>query len=221
MEEFDFEAYKIMVKEYQDNDEPTSWCDSIYKDAKGDYTKVFWADLESNTYLLEYLKNNPIKDKKAIVIGCGVGDDANSLSESGYKVTAFDISPTAIELCKKRYPNSKIDFLVADLFSYPKSWSKEYDLVYECNTIQILAGKYRNLAREQISSLVKENGRLLVSCRSRLEGKQENDIPKPLDKKEINDFVLKDRLNEVSFSTYQDNQEPPVWHFFAVYERKA
>ena len=30
MEEFDFEAYKIMVKEYQDNDEPTSWCDSIY-----------------------------------------------------------------------------------------------------------------------------------------------------------------------------------------------
>ena len=221
MEEFDFEAYKIMVKEYQDNDEPTSWCDSIYKDAKGDYTKVFWADLESNPYLLEYLKNNPIKDKKAIVIGCGVGDDAKSLSDLGYKVTAFDISPTAIELCKKRYPNSKIDFLVADLFSYPKSWNKEYDLVYECNTIQILAGKYRKLAREQISSLVRENGRLLVSCRSRLEGKQENDIPKPLDKKEINDFVLKDRLKEVSFSTYQDNQEPPVWHFFAVYERKA
>ena len=182
---------------------------------------MFWADLKSNPYLLEYLKNNPIKDKKAIVIGCGVGDDANSLSESGYKVTAFDISPAAIDLCKKRYPNSKIDFLVADLFSYPKFWSKEYDLVYECNTIQILAGKYRNLAREQISSLVKENGKLLVSCRSRLEGKQESDIPKPLDKNEINNFVLKDKLREVSFSIYQDNQEPPVWHFFAVYERKA
>lgn len=107
MEEFDFEAYKQMVKEHQDKDEPTSWCDSIYKDAQGDYTKVFWADLESNPYLLQYLKKNRTKNKKAIVIGCGVGDDAKSLSDAGYEVTAFDISPSAIDLCKKRYPHSK------------------------------------------------------------------------------------------------------------------
>jgi len=219
MDEFDFEAYKQMVKEHQEKDEPTSWCDSIYKDAHGDYTKVFWADLESNPYLLQYLKNNKTKNKKAIVIGCGVGDDAKSLSDAGYNVTAFDISPSAIELCKKRYPKSKINFLVADLFSYPLNWFENYDLVYECNTIQILAGKYRILAREKISSLLNKGGKAVISCRSRLEGKQENDIPKPLDKKEMNAFMYKDNLKELFFTDYYDNQEPAIWHFFAVYQK--
>ena len=219
MKEFDYEAYKKMVKEHQDNDEPTSWCDSIYKDAKGDYRKVFWSDLESNPYLLEYISNDKSDGKKAIVIGCGVGDDAFSLSEAGYKVTSFDISPSAIDLCKNRYVNSKIDFLVADLFDYPSSWFENFDLVYECNTIQILSGKYRTLAREKISSLIKKGGSVLVSCRSRIEGKQENDIPKPLDKKEINEFVNQDKLKEISFISYSDNQEPAIWHFFAEYKK--
>ncbi|NQY20202.1 MAG: methyltransferase domain-containing protein [Campylobacteraceae bacterium] len=219
MEEFDYKAFKKMVKEHQQNDEPTSWCNSIYEDVKGDYTKVFWSDLESNPYLLEYISNNKAEGKKAIVVGCGVGDDAFSLSEAGYKVTAFDISSAAIDLCKKRYENSKIDFLVADLFDYPISWFEDYDLVYECNTIQVLAGKYRILAREKISSLLKKDASVLVSCRSRREGQQENDIPKPLDKKEINEFVHKDKLKEVFFVSYYDTQEPPICHFFAEYKK--
>ncbi len=221
MEDFDPVKYKKMVKNYQKNDDPLGWFDSIYKDAQGDYKAVFWADLEASPNLINWLKKNPIKKKKskAIVIGCGVGDDAEALSDFGYEVTGFDISPTAIELCKNRYPNSKVTYLVEDLFNYPRSWIQNFDVIYECNTIQVLPGKYRIKARKAISNLIAPLGHLLVSCRSRKKGEQEDDIPLPLDKDEIDKFVITDKLKEIDFLAYKDSQTPQVPHFFAVYKK--
>ena len=140
------------------------------------------------------------------------------MSEAGYEVTAFDLAPEAIRLCKKRYPKTKVNYLVADLFASPAAWAENFDLVYECNTIQVLPGKYRIQARDAMISLLAPQGDLLVSCRSRLKGEQEDDIPLPLDKEEIDGFV-RCGLSEVSFEAYDDTQEPPVPHFFACYSK--
>ena len=221
MQIFDPIEYKNMVKQYQEEDRPLDWFDTIYKNAKGDYKKVFWADLEASPYLINWLNKNKINKQapKAVVIGCGVGDDAEALSDFGFEVTAFDIAPTAIELCKKRYSNTKVNYLVANLFEYDKAWLGNFDLVYECNTIQVLPGDYRSKARVAISNLLNIGGYVLVSCRSRKENKNLDEIPLPLDKKEINQFVLSDGLEEISFLAYDDNQKPSVPHFFAVYKR--
>ncbi len=220
MKEFDPVAYKKMVKSYQDRDEPTGWFDSIYTDAQGDHRAVFWADLEPCPYLLKWLKNATFTHagRKAIVVGCGVGDDAEALSEAGYEVTAFDISPEAIRLCRNRYPDSRVKYLVADLFAYPSQWAESFELVYECNTIQVLPGKYRIQARDAMVSLLAPQGYLLVSCRSRLKGEQEDDIPLPLDREEIDGFI-RCGLSEESFEAYDDTQAPPVPHFFASYKK--
>jgi SAM-dependent methyltransferase len=220
MNEFDPVAYKKKVKFYQEKDDPMGWFDSIYTDAQGDHTAVFWADLEPSPYLLKWLKNCSFKHtgRKAIVIGCGVGDDAEALSEAGYEVTAFDISSEAIRLCKNRYPDSTVDYLVADLFDYPPQWAESFELVYECNTIQVLPGKYRLQARDAMISLLAPQGYILVSCRSRLKGEQEDDIPLPLDKEEIDGFI-RCGLSEESFETYDDTQEPSIPHFFASYRK--
>ena len=220
MKEFDPVAYKKMVRSFQDRDDPLGWFDSIYTDAKGDHTAVFWADLEPNPYLLAWLRSCPFghKERKAIVVGCGVGDDAEALSDAGCEVTAFDISPEAIRLCKKRYPDSKVNYLVADLFACPSEWLEGFDLVYECNTIQVLPGKYRVMARDAMVSLLAPGGYLLVSCRSREKGELEDEIPLPLDKEEIDGFV-RCGLSEESFEAYNDTQDPPVPHFFATYRR--
>ncbi len=219
MKEFDPAAYKKMVKSFQDRNDPTGWFDSIYTDAQGDHRAVFWADLEPCPYLMKWLKNCRFSHTKrtAIVVGCGVGDDAEALSEAGYEVTAFDISPEAIRLCKNRYPETRVHYLVADLFAYPAEWAERFDLVYECNTIQVLPGKYRTQARDAMVSLLAPQGYLLVSCRSRLKGEQEDDIPLPLDKEEIDGFI-RCGLREKSFEAYDDTQDPPVPHFFAVYQ---
>ena len=220
MIEFDAVKYKQMVKEHHENDEPFSWCDSIYTDAKGDYKAVFWSDLQASPYLIKWLEENKqhAKNKKAIVIGCGVGDDAEALSDYGYEVIAFDISNEAIRLCKNRYPNTKVNYLVANLFDYKESWLENFDLVYECNTIQILPGEYRNKARKAISNLLCKNAHILVSCRSRKKNEKQDEIPLPLDFEEINNFVTKDALTEISFKAYDDSQIPSVPHFFAVYK---
>jgi SAM-dependent methyltransferase len=89
------------------------------------------------------------------------------LSRQGYRVLAFDISPSAIAMCRQRYPDSTVDYRVADLFKLPAEWRRGFDLVYECNTIQILTGPARALAIEAIADLVADGGDILVSCRSR------------------------------------------------------
>lgn len=218
---FSPEKYKEMVKSYQEQDKPLDWFDYIYKSANGDFTKVFWADLEASPYLISWLKKEFVQkpNKKACVIGCGVGDDAEALSEFGFEVTAFDISKTAIDLCKKRYPNTKVDYLVADLFDYPKEWFESFDVVYECNTLQVLPNKYRKKARAAMSSLLAKNGFILVSCRSREENKKEDEIPKPLAKSELDEFITIDNLQEQSFLAYDDKQTPRVPHYFAVYKK--
>ena len=221
MKVFDPVAYKNMVRDFQERDEPLGWFESIYTDAEGDHKAVFWADLEASPYLTEWLESHPLNGKmqSAIAIGCGVGDDAEEMAKYGFDVTAFDIAPTAIELCKNRYHQSKVNYLVADLFEYPEAWKGSFDLVYECNTIQVLPGKYRQQAMLAMVSLLAKGGTLLVSCRSRKSDEQEEDIPLPLDKVEIDSFKEMG-LREVHFLAYQDEQEPPVPHFFVAYTKR-
>ncbi len=70
-----------------------------------------------------------------------------------------------------------------------------------------------------MNSRLQSDGQILVSCRSRNKGEQEDDIPLPLDKEEIDGFV-RCELSEESFLAYIDKQEPPVPHFFGWYRKK-
>jgi len=209
-----------LVKAHQDRGDPSGWCDQVYRDAGGDFTAVFWADLVPNPYLISWLEDHPITGNRlrAITIGCGVGDDAEALSAHGYQVTAFDISPAAIDLCRQRYPDSRVEYVVADLFDHPRDWTHGFDLVFECNTIQVLPGAYRLRALNAIAAMVAPGGVALVSCRSRNTGEKEDAFPLPLDRPEIDGFV-RAGLQEEGFVAYDDDQDPPVPHFFAWYSR--
>jgi len=209
-----------MVSSYQDRGDPTGWFDQIYRDAQGDIRAIIWADLVPNPHLVSWLEEHPPADKgqRAVIVGCGVGDDAEAISAHGYRVVAFDISPEAIALCRKRYPDSRVEYQVVDLFDYPPNWTHGFDLVFECNTIQALPGEFRVRALNVIAGLVAPGGTALVSCRSRLAGEKEDEFPLPLDRVEIDGF-MRAGLTEDAFEAYDDNQDPPVPHFFACYSR--
>ncbi|MBK7357139.1 class I SAM-dependent methyltransferase [Propionivibrio sp.] len=212
-------ATQRLAREYADRDDPNGWFEAFYARAGGDICKVYWADLKPNPLLLDWIKTRDASaGTRAITIGCGLGDDAEALSQHGYRVTAFDISPSAIAMCRQRYPGSTVDYRVADLFDLPVSWSQGFDLVYECNTIQILVGPSRAEALAAISDLVAPGGEILVSCRSRNAGEQLDSFPLALDRDEIEGF-LRAGLIERHFVAYDDDQDPPVPHFFAVYRR--
>jgi 2-polyprenyl-3-methyl-5-hydroxy-6-metoxy-1,4-benzoquinol methylase len=212
-------ATQQLAKTYADQGNPDGWFEEFYARANGDIHKVYWADLEPSPFLLSWMEDHGNSaGARAITIGCGLGDDAEAMASSGYQVTAFDISPSAIAMCQDRFPESSVDYRISDLFSLPADWRHSFDLVYECNTIQILTGSNRLNAIRAITDLVAPDGYVLVSCRSRNIGEQTDAFPLALDRNEIDEFVRRG-LSEVSFTAYDDDQDPPVPHFFAVYKR--
>ncbi|NQU39478.1 MAG: class I SAM-dependent methyltransferase [Lentisphaerae bacterium] len=208
-----------LAKAYADRGDPNGWFEAFYTRAEGDIHNVYWADLKPNPSLVDWIeKHSPLVGKRAITIGCGLGDDAEVLMRHGCRVIAFDISPSAIAMCRQRYPESTVDYRVADLFNHPAEWQRGFDLVYECNTIQILMGESRARALEAIADLAAPGGDIIVSCRSRNKGEQVDAFPLALERDEIDGF-RRTGLSERSFLAYDDDQDPPVPHFFAVYQR--
>ena len=211
------ETTRHLARKYAEQGKPDKWFEEFYARAEGDVNNIYWADLHPNPLLLTWIRSQKtLKENKAITVGCGVGDDAEAIAKHGYNVTAFDISPSAIDMCRQRYPESTVNYQVADLFKPPPAWLKAFDLVYECNTIQILTGVNRKKAIRAIAHLVAPGGYLLVSCRSGRKEDAVDSFPVPLDRYEINGFV-RAGLQEISFVSYDDDQQPPVPHYFAVY----
>lgn len=214
-------ATQRLAKLYADRGDPNGWFEEFYARADGDIEKVYWADLKPHPLLLAHLeKHPPAAGSRAITVGCGLGDDVEVLARHGYDATAFDISPSAIDMCRQRYPETTADYRVADLFDYPTGWVRGFDLVYECNTIQILVGEERGRALEAIAELVAPGGVVLVSCRSRNVGEELDAFPLAVDRDEIDGF-RRAGLVEIHFVAYDDDQDPPVPHFLAVYARQA
>ena len=81
-----------MVASYQNRGDPTGWFDKFYRDATGDFRAVLWADLVPNPYLVAWLEEHPVSNNmpRAVTVGCGVGDDAETIAAHGYQVVAFD-----------------------------------------------------------------------------------------------------------------------------------
>jgi SAM-dependent methyltransferase len=212
-------ATQLLAKTYADRGDPNGWFEEFYTKANGDIHKVYWADLSPSPLLLDWIEQGAASTQaRAITIGCGLGDDAEALAQHGYRVTAFDISPSAIAMCRQRFLDSSVEYIVADLFNYPPEWRRGFDLVYECNTIQILMGQSRVQAVQAIADMVAPGGEILVSCRGRNPGEQQDTFPLALDRDEIDGFQ-RAGLTEQHFTTYDDDQDEPVPHFFAVYKR--
>ena len=144
--------------------EEKNFFETMYENADhDDLSTIPWATLAPNVYLEKHLSlRSTVSGKKALVIGCGLGDDALILEKHGYDVEALDISPTAIALAKKRHPESKVDFHVGDIYNMPESSVGKYDFVYEGLTIQSLPPADREKLVGIIVSLVAHDGELLV-----------------------------------------------------------
>ena len=160
---------KSLATEYIHQQNPSGWFETLYAEAQGDSTQVPWAKNMAHPYLQDWLETYPpqANGKSALVIGCGLGDDAETLANLGYQVTAFDIAPTAIAWCKQRFPESQVTYLVADLLDLDPEWHKQFDLVYECRNIQALPLDVRSQVISAIAALPAENGTLLAITRHR------------------------------------------------------
>jgi SAM-dependent methyltransferase len=214
---------KQLAQSSWEKGDPVGWFETLYASADGDVSVVPWAKLTANPNLVNWIKQHQIQGngKKALVVGCGLGDDAEALAQVGFDVTAFDISPTAIAWCQKRFPNSTVTYCVADLFDAPKSWQRSFDFVLESYTLQSLTSGLRDRAIACTASFVGDRGTLLVICRGRNSEDPEGDLPFPLTKNELNTFQ-KYGLKEVAFMDFLDRENArQVRRFCVQYELRS
>ena len=130
-----------------------------------------------------------LHEGRAIDIGCGLGDNAEALSDAGYDVTAFDLSQTAATWARQRHDKTRVNYHAADLFDLPEEWTAAFDLVHECYTIQALKHDFRKRAFKAIANLVAPGGNLLVICRSRPDGVEVDGPPWPVSRAELAAFA--------------------------------
>ncbi|MGI9035370.1 MAG: class I SAM-dependent methyltransferase, partial [Pyrinomonadaceae bacterium] len=129
-----------LSKEFYAKDDAVGWFDALYREAGGDAEKLPWGDLIANPHFTRWLEKHETggAGKTAIVVGCGLGDDAEELARREFAVTAFDVSPKAVEWARAIHPNTKVNYLVADLFNLPEELKNKFDFVLEIYTIQAL-----------------------------------------------------------------------------------
>jgi len=132
--------------------------------------------------------------KQAVVIGSGLGEDAEYVARHGFATVAFDIAPTAIEAARRRFPDSPVQYVVADLLDLPVRWRGAFDLVVEIFTVQALPPGYRRLATHNVGTLVAPGGTLVVIAAARAAEHDAGDArahgpPWPLTRREIAAFA--------------------------------
>jgi len=194
--------------------------EALYAEAADAPEDIPWADMQPNPQLIAWLAaaDRQRMGRRALVVGCGLGDDAEYLAAAGFDVTAFDIAPTAVALCQARFPESKVTYVVANLLDLPAELTDQFDFVVEIYTVQAMKRRYRSAALRGLASTLAPGGLLLIIARGREPDEDPGHMPWPLTKAELDEFKALG-LQEASFERYFDQESPPVRRFRATYRR--
>src|SRR5262245_46866049 len=100
--------------------EPVAGMEQAYERAGGDAAAIPGWHVPANPSLIAWLDERTVGNHaRALVVGCGLGDDAEMMAARGYRVTAFDVSETAVEWAQRRFSSSSVDYVVADVLAPP------------------------------------------------------------------------------------------------------
>ena len=195
----------------------TSWFERLYAQAADGHAVVPWDRRAPHPLLVEWIEQRPdLSGRRTLVVGCGLGDDAAYLAAQGYRVIAFDISGSAIDAARRRFPTSPVDFRVADLLNPPAEWREHFDLVVETYTTQSLPVRLRPTVVLHVGRLVAPGGTLLVLAVAPDADEQSDGPPWPLSRTDIESFAV-EGLKVVSVEEIRDSHETHRWR--AVFTR--
>jgi SAM-dependent methyltransferase len=200
---WDEEGDRLAARSIADGD-PTGWFDRLYAAGVDGLVEMPWDRSEPHPLVAEWAAAGVDGGgRTAVVVGCGLGADAEYLSGLGFATTAFDVAPTAVRVARERHPGSTVDYRVADLLDLPADWSRAFDLVVDVFTVQALPDPPRREAIVDVGRLVAPGGSLLVvAFRGELDGPHP---PWPLSRDEIDAFAT-DGLTVVRVEEIEDSR---------------
>lgn len=201
--------------------EPTAWFERLYAEGVDGSTTLAWNRTAPNQLLVRWFDEHDHlragAARRAIVVGAGLGADANFVASLGYDTTAFDVSATAVRIAAERVPS--VHFVTADLFDLPPDWAAGFDLVVEIYTVQALPRAMRRKAIGAVRDLVAPGGTLCVIQACLGQGESADDGPPwPLTRDELDAFA-EDGLEMTHLEPVASDGGPFATHWLATFHR--
>jgi SAM-dependent methyltransferase len=158
--------WRSLVATHLEAGDPLGWFEPVYAAARRDPAAIPWAALAPHPYLSAWLEA-PVATppgRRAVVVGCGLGDDALVVARHGFEVTAIDLAPSAVRWAARRHRRSWITWRTLDVLDTAARAPLEggFDFVVEVLTVPYLPGVVRDAAMQAIGSLVAPGGVLVV-----------------------------------------------------------
>ena len=172
--------------------DPTGWFDSLYGQGARGEVPMPWDRDRPHPLLIDWFRAHPVdgRGRRAMVVGCGLGADAEYVASLGYGTTAFDVAPAAIREARRRHPDTPVHYQTADLLNPPDEWRHAFDLVVEIVTVQALPDPPRGQAIVNVGRLVAPDGVLLAIAAARTDATDPaSGPPWPLTRAEIDAFA--------------------------------
>ena len=202
--------------------DPTGWFEPLYAAAEEGAAVVPWDRGAPHWLLTAWAGRRALNGdgRRALVVGCGLGADAEYIAGRGFAVLAFDISASAIRAARRRFPGSAVDYQVADLLAPPAGWREAFDLVVESQTVQALPDPPRRDAIASIGRMVAPGGTLVVIALARADGEEAGPWPPwPITRAEIESFTATGLAPVTIEGVADPGQEPPGRRWLAEFRR--
>jgi SAM-dependent methyltransferase len=202
--------------------DPIGWFDRLYLAAASGRAVVPWDRGEPHPLLARWLRARAPEGpgRRAMVVGCGPGWDAELIASAGFATHAFDVSPVAIREVRLRFPDSSVTYVTADLLDPPTEWAGAFDLVVEVMTVQSLPDPPRRDAVAQVARLLAPGGTLVVVAAAREECDPVDGPPWPLTRAEVDAFAARD-VGAVRIELVRDAARPWIRRWCAEFRREA
>ena len=197
----------------------TGWFDKLYAAGAEGRVTMPWSRTDPHPLLVQWAQRTGQTGagRTAVVVGCALGADAEFVAGLGFTTTAFDVSPTAIQLARERYPRTAVRYVTADLLHVPAAWQRAFDLAVEIITLQALPPELHPRAAAAVRELVAGSGTLLV-----IGALPDNSVVPPpwaLTRAEI-EGLASDGLDTVAIETIAMPGKPAERRWRAEYRRR-
>ncbi|MGW4056842.1 class I SAM-dependent methyltransferase [Amycolatopsis sp. NPDC004747] len=198
-------ADRVLARASLAEGDPTAWFDQLYTAAARGEAEVPWTRGKPGIDLAAWAGTHPGAGRRALVVGSALGDDSELLAAHGWAVTGFDVAPTAVAAAKARFPESEVDYVVADLLNPPSEWTQEFDLVVEIMNIQAMPRDFRPAALKSLASFLAPGGTAIVCevAEENMDMANWQSPPWPFSRTEV-ESVAQDGVRLLSLETVRD-----------------
>lgn len=188
----------------------------IYQEKNVESMAWFNPDLDAD--LEQALTKLNLHQGTALDLGTGPGTQAMVLAERGFKVTATDISDTAINRAEAIAKEKNLDITWKQDDILNSNLTQQFDFVFDRGCFHVFHPEQRQDYLRVVGNLVKPKGYLFLKCFSHLETREGG--PYRFTPEEISEiFSSQFNLISVEETVYQGTLDPLPKALFCILEK--